>query len=708
MNAVKDVAIALQDLINATKLASGKPINDPAMNDLKESAKVMVQNVTSLLKTVKAVEDEHTRGTRAMEATIEAITQEVKTINYAETQSRSSMIPSTPEDLIRVTRGVTVATSKAVAAGASNSQSDIVAAANVGRRAISEMLTVCRSVAWGCAETADLRQRTLDSGAAVGIAYRDLLQGILQGCSAEERMQLSRRVAKCVTDLVSMAQLLKGSDWVDPEDPTVIAENELLGAAASIDAAAKKLASLRPRTQDVKQTDDNLNFDEMILEAAKSIMAASAALIRAANAAQRELIDQGKVSKRPLTSSDDGQWSEGLISAARLVAAATHSLVEAAQNLVLGVGTEEMLISAAKQVASTTAQLLIACKVKSDPNSESGRRLQAAGNAVIKSTDNLVRAAQQALEVEEEHTLKLNRSMVDGIAQEINARSHVLKMEKELDEARNRLKAIREAKYRQRNTAGYATDESDFESSGAHYGFQTPSPTHFHRPVHTPPSPSFQNQLSSTTYQEQNQQQMKRSNLLTANAIPRPYNSNNMSSGSGSPSPQPIPVPQPMSPIQNRIYETTTIQNPNLNAAPLSARFDKLKLEQCVQDLHEKTFGKGSPNNVSTFKTTVTKNIDNGADKGTNYEGYTTRYETRTFHTSDGTSPLVQEMSRMNLQSTSNGAAPTSLAQLNGQTSTLHSSSSTSTSHQKIMQKMEIKESRHVEMKSENRNYRLQ
>lgn len=41
--------------------------------------------------------------------------------------------------------------------------------------------------------------------------------------------------------------MFSGSDWVDPEDPTVIAENELLGAAASIDAAAKKLASLRPR-----------------------------------------------------------------------------------------------------------------------------------------------------------------------------------------------------------------------------------------------------------------------------------------------------------------------------------------------------------------------------------------------------------------------------------------------------------------------------
>lgn len=41
--------------------------------------------------------------------------------------------------------------------------------------------------------------------------------------------------------------ILLGSDWVDPDDPTVIAENELLGAAASIDAAAKKLAALKPR-----------------------------------------------------------------------------------------------------------------------------------------------------------------------------------------------------------------------------------------------------------------------------------------------------------------------------------------------------------------------------------------------------------------------------------------------------------------------------
>lgn len=197
----------------------------------------------------------------------------------------------------------------------------------------------------------------------------------------------------------------------------------------------------------------------MILEAARSIMTASSALVRAANAAQRELIDQGKVARSPHISSDDGQWSDGLISAARHVCAATHRLVEAAQNLVQGLGTEEVLISSAKQVASSTAQLLIACKVRSDPNSETGRRLQAAGTAVIKSTDNLVRAAQQALDMEEEHILKINTSMVDGMAQEINARSEVIKMEKQLEEARHKLTAIRQAKYRHRNAIGL--DDSD-------------------------------------------------------------------------------------------------------------------------------------------------------------------------------------------------------------------------------------------------------
>ena len=47
---------------------------------------------------------------------------------------------------------------------------------------------------------------------------------------------------------------MPGTDWVDPEDPTVIAENELLTAAKSIEAAAMKLSQLRPRQMKVSIT----------------------------------------------------------------------------------------------------------------------------------------------------------------------------------------------------------------------------------------------------------------------------------------------------------------------------------------------------------------------------------------------------------------------------------------------------------------------
>ncbi|XP_066588503.1 talin-1 isoform X2 [Prorops nasuta] len=471
INAVKDVASALGDLIHATKAASGKPINDPSMAHLKDSAKVMVTNVTSLLKTVKAVEDEHTRGTRALESTIEAIAQEIRALSSSET----SRLNVTPEDLVRCTKSITISTAKAVAAGNSCKQDDIIAAANMGRKAISDMLAICKGAAYNCAETAELRDRTLQAGHDVAMNYRELLQAILQissrpGDAKHTLPPISRKIAQSVTELVAVAELLKGSDWVDPDDPTVIAENELLGAAASIDAAAKKLASLRPR-RSIQETNEDMNFDEMILEAAKSIAAATSALIKAASAAQRELIATGKVARTPLTSSDDGQWSEGLISAARMVAAATHSLVESANALVQGVSSEEKLISSAKQVASSTAQLLVACKVKADPDSESTKRLQAAGNAVKRATDNLVRAAQQAIQQEEDRSLILNRRMVGGIAQEINARSEVLRIERELEEARGRLTAIRQAKYKNRPETDTDTDaeQSGYESYTTRY-----------------------------------------------------------------------------------------------------------------------------------------------------------------------------------------------------------------------------------------------
>lgn len=156
----------------------------------------------------------------------------------------------TAEDLVRCTKAITKATAKSVAAGISNKQDDIIAAANLARKSISDMLIICKSAAYNLAETPEIRERTLQAGHDCAQYFRELLIIILQGNTADTKQTLtlvSRKIAQSATELVSIAELLKGSDWVDPDDPTVIAENELLGAAASIDAAAKKLASLRPR-----------------------------------------------------------------------------------------------------------------------------------------------------------------------------------------------------------------------------------------------------------------------------------------------------------------------------------------------------------------------------------------------------------------------------------------------------------------------------
>ncbi|KAL8568329.1 hypothetical protein ACOMHN_040902 [Nucella lapillus] len=453
INAVKDVASALSDLISATKNASGKPVSDPAMLHLKDSAKVMVTNVTSLLKTVKAVEDEAVRGTRALESTIEAIGQEVKAFDGTDDIPRKA----TAEDLIRFTKPLTMATAKAVAAGNSCRQEDIIAASNLGRKCIFELFGVIKGAA-ATAETAEIKKRALNAGRSAAMVYKELLESVhkvVARPTPEGRQNLalvSRKVANAVSELVQSAEVIKGTEWVDPDDPTVIAENELLNAASSIEAAAKKLSQLKPR-QAARKADESLNFDEQILEAAKSIAAATAALVKSASAAQRELVAQGKVSSTFTRHAvdEDGQWSQGLISAARMVAAATHSLCEAANAMVQGHASEEKLIASAKEVAGSTAHLLMACKVKADPGSVAMQRLQAAGNAVKRASEALVKAAQQEREVQdEEESLTVNKRMVGGIAQEIMAQEEILRKEKELQDARRRLEKIRKEKYKDR------------------------------------------------------------------------------------------------------------------------------------------------------------------------------------------------------------------------------------------------------------------
>ncbi|KAL6731024.1 hypothetical protein Aduo_001938 [Ancylostoma duodenale] len=487
IHAVRDVAASLSALIQATKNASGRSLHDPAMGHLKEAAKTMVSNVTSLLKIVKTVEDKTQQGTRALEAAIDAIGIEIKSYDHETGEGTSGPSGATPEHLARATKRVTDATTRLAGAAQTLQQSDVIAAANLARAAVSELLIVSRAAA-ADADSAEVRYRTLDSGREVAAQVRGLLVALhtvlarnADQSSRQLLLDASRGVAKAVKDLIGCSELLKGDTWADHSDPTIIAENELMGAASSIEAAAVKLAELRPRVQPTtyrrsgesitgppslalhhfelicctcclrkqpyfQKTDENLAFDEQILSAAKSITAAVQTLVKAASSAQRELIAQGRLDSHPQQHSEDYQWSEGLISAARFVVAAVHQLCEAANALVQGQASEEKLISAAKQVAASTAQLLVACNVKADMDSQARRRLQAAGHAVKTATERLVSSARQNV-VEDERNIVISDRLVSGIAQVMDAQEQVLRKEKELVHARERLANLNKARY---------------------------------------------------------------------------------------------------------------------------------------------------------------------------------------------------------------------------------------------------------------------
>ncbi|KAL5257851.1 hypothetical protein ACHWQZ_G012707 [Mnemiopsis leidyi] len=444
LNACMDVAKALSNLIDSTKDACGKSSEDPSMDRLKSSAKEMVQSVSSLLKTVKSAEDKASRGTRALEIAVDAVSNDIKSLDNA----TSGAAGASPEDLIRAAKEITIATTKAVAAGNTAKQDDIAAAGNMGRKAITDMLNTCKGASVN-AESEALKLKVLQAGRSTSMAYRDMLEYMCESLSGgqpenSQLIEYSKKIAESVKNLIGCAEELKsGADWVNPDDPNVIAENELLNAAASIEAAAKKLSLLQPRKKSAK-VDENLNFEGQILEAAKAIAAATSALVRVASATQRELARQGKVTTSNLDK--ESIWSEGLVGAARMVAAATSTLCEAANAAVQGNASEEKLIASAKGVANSTAQLLMACMVKADQHSENAQRLQTAGNKVKKAADVLVKAAQSAAVFDEQEVeVRVQSSAVYAMAAELQAQEEILRRERELEQARKQLAKIRHA-----------------------------------------------------------------------------------------------------------------------------------------------------------------------------------------------------------------------------------------------------------------------
>lgn len=228
------------------------------------------------------------------------------------------------------------------------------------------------------------------------------------------------------------------------------ATRELMKAVQAIEDAAKRLENAR---QMKKPSEDSLQdgISEAIMDAAMAIAQATANLVKNAKVVQEENIKQGRAGKGGQFYKRDCVWLEGLISAARAIAAATSHLVTCANDAVDGKVDEETLLAASQEVSAATAQLVCSARVRSDPNSASQKRLEDASRAVSSATHHLVdaaRAARAKRDAAEEEKLQMEfQSPMKKMLAVQEAKAEILRLQNQLEKSQRRLASLHSAEY---------------------------------------------------------------------------------------------------------------------------------------------------------------------------------------------------------------------------------------------------------------------
>ena len=97
------------------------------------------------------------------------------------------------------------------------------------------------------------------------------------------------------------------------------------------------------------------------------------------------------------------QWTEGLISAAKAVGMGAKFLLTAADKVVSGQGKFEQLVVASQEIAASTAQRVVASRVKADRNSKNMSALSHASKGVTQATGGVVATAKSCSQMVEEN-----------------------------------------------------------------------------------------------------------------------------------------------------------------------------------------------------------------------------------------------------------------------------------------------------------------
>ncbi|XP_075746772.1 huntingtin-interacting protein 1 [Rhipicephalus microplus] len=227
-------------------------------------------------------------------------------------------------------------------------------------------------------------------------------------------------------------------------------EDELAQMDRAIDEAAQRIQDMLNKSRE-GDSGIKLEVNSKILDACTGLMQAIRELVKSSKHLQEEIVakEKGSASKKEFYSRNH-RWTEGLISAAKVVGLGAKFLVDAADRVVSsGGGKFEELVVASQEIAGATAQLVVASRVKADRGSARLAALGAASKGVSQATGNVVATAKACAHlVEDLEVLDFSRITLHQAKRlEMESQVRVLELESSLERERVQLAALRKRHY---------------------------------------------------------------------------------------------------------------------------------------------------------------------------------------------------------------------------------------------------------------------
>ncbi|KAH0954789.1 hypothetical protein HN011_008832 [Eciton burchellii] len=228
-----------------------------------------------------------------------------------------------------------------------------------------------------------------------------------------------------------------------------LVENELHGMDKAIEEAVARIQDMLDKSR-AADSGLKLKVNEQILDSCTELMKYIRQLVQKSRLLQKEIVEQGRgTASATEFYKRNHQWSEGLISAAKAIAMGANFLLEAADKVVSGNGKFEQLVVASQGIAASTAQLVVASRVKADRNSTNLTELSKASREVTQATANVVATAKSCNHlIEENEDLDMSSlSLHQAKRLEMEAQVRILELEQALETERLRLSALRRYHY---------------------------------------------------------------------------------------------------------------------------------------------------------------------------------------------------------------------------------------------------------------------